>query len=67
MSDNYNAVVVVFESDISDEGIETLLDTIKFLRYVLSVTPNVSDINSHIAYERARRDLRDKLWDVLNE
>lgn len=65
MTDRYNALTVVLEQDIRDDDAEALLNAIRQLRGVLSVTGNVSDMNSHIAQERARRDLGEKLWCVL--
>lgn len=65
MTDRLNALTVVLETDIRDDDAETLIAAIRQLRGVLSVTGNVVEIGDHIAQERARRDLGEKLWQVL--
>ena len=65
MTDRYNALTVVLEKDIRDDDAEALLAAIRQLRGVLSVSGNVADMGDHIAQERARRDLGEKLWRVL--
>lgn len=65
MTDRYNALTVVLEKDIRDDDAEALLDAIRQLRGVLSVSGNVTDLTAHTAEERAKRELGDKLWQVL--
>ena len=65
MTDRYNALTVVLEKDIRSDDAEAILNAIRQLRGVLSVNGNVADMNSHIAEERARRELGEKLWLVL--
>ena len=67
MSDRYNSLIVFLEQDIKDEDAKPLIEAIKQLRGVLGVQPNVSDMLSNLAEERARRTLIDKLWKVLND
>jgi hypothetical protein len=66
MSDRYNSLIVYLEKDLKDEDAEPLIEAIKQFRGVLGVQPNVSDMLTHLAEERARRELIDKLWKVLN-
>lgn len=65
MTDRLNALTVVLDKDIRVDDAEALISAIRQLRGVASVTGNVSDINTHIAQERARIDLGSKLWEVL--
>ena len=65
MTDRYNALTVVLEKDIRDGDAEALLAAIRQLRGVLTVSGNVADLGSHVAQERARHDLGEKLWHVL--
>ena len=65
MTDRINSLAVVLESDMRADDAEELMSAIRQLRGVISVSGNVSDVASHIAQERARRELADKLWDVL--
>ena len=65
MTDRYNALTVVLEKDIRDDDAKALLAAIRQLRGVLSVSGNVADLGDHIAQERVRHDLSEKLWNVL--
>ena len=67
MSDRYNYLTVVLETDLKDEDAEPLIQAIKQLRGVLSVTPNVRDGMSFFAQERVRHELTQKLWQVLHQ
>lgn len=66
MTDRYNAVVVTFDRDIREDDAEAIINAIRMLKGVLAVTPNVSDINMHVAESRVKRELTDRLYDVLN-
>ena len=66
MTDRYNALTIVLEKDVRDDDAEALLNAIRQLRGVLSVTGNVADLDSHMAQERARRELGENLWRVLH-
>lgn len=65
MTDRYNTLTVVLEKDIRDDDAEALLTAIRQLRGVLSVSGNVADLTAHMAEERSKRELGDKLWQVL--
>lgn len=67
MTQRINALTVVLSQDIREDDIDCLINAIQMIKYVQSVDLNVSDINSHIAYSRARYDLQSKLIDALNE
>lgn len=66
MTDRINAITVVLEHDIRDDDAEPLLQAIRQLRGVLTVTPHVANLEGHLATERAKCELMDKLWSVLN-
>lgn len=65
MTDRLNALTVVLETDIREDDAEALIAAIRQLRGVLSVTGTVADIGDHIAQERVRRELGEKLLRVL--
>lgn len=65
MTDRYNTLTVVLEKDMRDDGAEVLLAAIRQLRGVLSVSGNVADPAAYMAEERAKRELGEKLWQVL--
>jgi hypothetical protein len=56
---------VAFEKNIRTDDAESLIEAIKHLRGVLAVEPKVADSMSWISDERARRELGQKLWEVL--
>lgn len=65
MTDRYHAFTVVLETDIRSDDAEELLKAILMLKGVLSVNPHVPDIDSHVARQRARAELVEKIWRVL--
>jgi hypothetical protein len=66
MTDRFNALTVVLERDIRKDDADALIGAIRQLRGVLSVEGNVADIAAHVAEERARHDIGQKLMDVLH-
>jgi hypothetical protein len=65
MTDRYNALIVVLENDMRDDDAASLIEAIKHLRGVADVRGNVSDVESHIAFAKAKNELKTKLWEVL--
>lgn len=65
MTDRFHTLTVILEQDIRDDDAEGIIDAIRHLRYVSSVTGIVADIESHMAEDRAKRELRSKLWEAL--
>lgn len=65
MTDRYNALTVVLESNMRDDDADKLLTAIRQMRGVLEVRGNVADSDSYVAEQRAKRELGDKLWQVL--
>lgn len=65
MTDRYNALTVVLDQDIRDDDAEKLMQAILQLRGVISVDGNVVNIGDYTAFQRARSDLAQKLWEVL--
>jgi len=65
MTDRYNALIVVLEKDIREDDAESTIAAIRHIRGVLSVKGHISDITEHIAYDRAVRELGNRLFKVL--
>ena len=61
MTDRYHTLTVVLIDDTRDDDCKPLIDAILMLRGVASVTGAVADLNSHMAEERARLALGEKL------
>lgn len=65
MTDRYHTLTVVLERDTRDDDAEPLIAAIRQMRGVLSVTGVVVSPEAHMAQERARRELGEKLMAVL--
>ena len=65
MTDRLNSLLVVLEHDIRDDDAEPILEAIRQLRGVLTVTGNVRNYSDHIAEERAKADIHRKLFAVI--
>lgn len=65
MTDRIRGFYVALEKDIRDDDVEPIIEAVKCLRFVLKVEPIVSDANDWIAEERVRRELGEKLWEIL--
>ena len=66
MTDRINAIVVVLENDIRDDQIESLYHAIEQMRGVLSVTGNVTDINTMVVKQRLWQEMINKLFSIIN-
>lgn len=65
MTDRYNYLTVVLEQDIRSDDAEPIINAIKMLRHVVDVRPNVTNSGDWAAQEKAKWELRTKLWEVL--
>jgi hypothetical protein len=67
VTDRINSFTVVLDSDIRIDDVEPIVNAIRMVRGVASVTGNVADQVSHVAQVRAKRELREQLFAVLAE
>lgn len=65
MTDRHNAYIVVLEQDIRSDDAEATIAALKQIKGVLSVKPNVSNPDEHIAEMRVRNDLHRQLLEVI--
>ena len=65
MTDRIHSLTVVFEKDVRVDDAQAWIDAIKMMHNVLSVEYHVTDLEDHMAQERARHRLGDKIWEVL--
>ena len=65
MSDRYHCLTVVLDKDVRDDDAEPLCNAIRQMRGVISVKGNVSDFSELVAEERVRRELGEKLFDII--
>jgi len=65
MSTYYSGIVVTFEKNVHEDDIEHRLNAIRMIRGVLSVEAVECDYSTHIAVERMRHDLWEKVQNAL--
>ncbi len=65
MTDRVSSLIVVLEQDYREDDIEHLTGAIEHLRGVLKVVSQTADLANCIAEQRVRRELTDKLFQVL--
>lgn len=65
MTDRIHSITITLDSDIRIDDAASLLLACRAFRGVIAVTPNVADIEDHVAQERARAELGRKLMDIL--
>lgn len=65
MTDRINGFYVALEKDTRVDDAEATIAAVKQIKGVLSVKVHVSDMTDHFAYERVRRELGTKLWEIL--
>lgn len=65
MTDRINALTVVLSRDTREDDVEGLVQAIEHFRGVQSVERHVAKLEDHIAYSRARAELRERLYTAL--
>lgn len=65
MSESYNALTVTLDHNVHETDIEHVLNAVRMIKGVQSVVPHVADFETHVAQERARRELGEKLLAVI--
>lgn len=67
MTTRVHSVQVVLERDIREDDVEPLLNAIAQLKGVLRVVPAESTSVSIMAEERAKHELIQRLFDLIND
>lgn len=65
MTDKIAGYVVTLENNIREDDAETILNAIRMVRGVLCVTAQKDDVIGQILAERVRRQVIDKLLELL--
>ena len=65
MTDRLHGFAVALENDIREDDAEATIAAIRQIRGVLSVTPIVTDIATHIARERLDAEWRRKIYELV--
>lgn len=66
MSGRINGFCVVLDKDYKDEDIESTINAIKHIRGVIEVIPNIADWNDQIVASRTKIEIKQKLYDLLD-
>lgn len=67
MTNRFHSLTVVLEKDIREDDAEALMAAISQLRGVLNVTGEVSTPETYMAVERARHEIKLKLYSALKD
>lgn len=67
MTDRFDSLTVVLERDTREDDAEAIIQAIRMIKGVLSVKPHVADLQTHIAQERVRREITEKIWQVVQK
>jgi len=65
MTDRYNSLIVVLENNIREDDAQSTINAIRHIKGVIAVEGNISDIGHFVASSRIRRELGEKIWDVI--
>lgn len=65
MTDRFFALTVLLDQDIREDDAEPIIAAIQMIKHVQKVEPHITDAGNWAAEERARRELGQKLWEVL--
>ncbi len=67
MTDRVAAFVVTLERDIRADDVVLIANALRQVRGVLSVAPVVANIETHVAEQRARGDVVERLYALIKE
>jgi hypothetical protein len=65
MSDRAKALIVVLDSDLSEEDTQATCEALKHFRGVIEVVPHIHDIGDVIAESRAQHKMATKIYEFL--
>ena len=65
MTDRIKSLTIVLEHDVRDDDIVSLITAITQFRGVLSVETCVTEIDSQVAEQSKKMNLREKLFKIL--
>jgi hypothetical protein len=62
-----HTLTVVLQRDNRSDDVQGLIDAISMFKGVASVKMHVTDLTAHMAQERARMDMRKKIYAALED
>ena len=67
MSDKIKGFTVTFDSDVSQEYADIVANSVRIITHVQDVELSVSDSNDHMNRMRVTKEVREKLYKLINE
>jgi hypothetical protein len=67
MTDRHAGYIVTLEKDLREDDAEYTLNALRMVKGVLSVKPVVSNIEVHMAEDRAKHHLLGKIYEFLKD
>ncbi len=67
MTDRLKGCNVVFDRDIRDDDVEPLLNAIRMMKGVLSVSPERATADDWMIRSRVKREFIEKLYNLIDE
>ena len=67
MTDRVKGFTVTLEKDIRIDDVETLMNSIKMLRGIASVTPSITTSGDHMNREMVAMEYRKKMYNFIQE
>ena len=67
MTDRHAGYVITLREDVREDDAEALVNAIKMIKGVVSVTPMTNDIPFQMAQERVRQQLGEELTTAIHE
>lgn len=65
MTDRISAFIVTLDQDIREDDVEFILNAVRAIKHVQSVKPLVKSWENHVAQERVRQEIGEKLLKVI--
>ena len=65
MTTRHAGYVVTLGENVREDDAQAIITALSMVSGVKSVKPVKGDINTHIAYERARVDIQQRLWEAF--
>ena len=66
MTDRTRLLTVVLDHDYRTDDVQGIIDAIQMIKGVIAVDLNVADPEQHMAIKAAKRELQDKIYEVLS-
>lgn len=67
MTDRHAGYLVTLAKDVREDDAEAIVTALKMVKGVLTVEPITSDGEIRIGYQRARREISTKIFELLRE